>query len=105
VRFAWRQAVVALAVTGVHRRRAETFQEFATRVHRAGVLNNNAETALDRLAVSSNRALFARQGLTDDDSRRAASDAVAVRRSARRSMAWWAKLLLQLDPRDLLAGP
>jgi transglutaminase-like putative cysteine protease len=105
VLFAWRQAVVALAVAGVHRRRAETFQEFATRVRRAGVLNNNAETALDRLAVSSNRALFARQGLTDDDSRRAASDAVAVRRSARRSMAWWAKLLLQLDPRDLLAGP
>jgi hypothetical protein len=104
VLLAWREAVVALAAAGLHRRRAETFQEFAKRVHVTGMLNEDAGTALDRLAQASNRALFARHSLTDDESRRAVSDSVAIRRSARRSMAWWAKLLLQLDPRDLLAG-
>jgi transglutaminase-like putative cysteine protease len=102
---AWREAVVALAAAGLHRRRAETFQEFATRVRVAGVLNQEAESALTRLADTSNRALFARQPLSDDEPRRARSDSVAVRRSAGRSMAWWARLLLQLDPRDLFAGP
>lgn len=105
VLLAWREAVVALAAAGLHRRRAETFQEFATRVRVAGLLNDDAETALARLAETSNRALFGRQRLTDDDSRRAVNDSVAIRRSARHSMAWWAKILLQLDPRDLLASP
>ena len=101
---AWREAVVALAAAGLHRRRAETFQEFATRVRLAGLLNEDAERALSRLADTSNRALFARQPLGHEEPRGALADSVAVRRSARRSMAWWAKILLQMDPRDLLAG-
>jgi len=105
VLLAWREAVVALAAAGLHRRRAETFQEFARRVRVAGLLNSDAETAFDRLAETSNRALFGRRRLTEDDSRRAVRDSVAVRRAARHSMAWWAKILLQLDPRDLLARP
>jgi transglutaminase-like putative cysteine protease len=105
VLLAWRLAVVALAAAGLHRRRAETFQEFATRVRIAGVLDDDAEGALERLADTSNRALFAREVLDDDESRRATADSVAVRRSARHSMAWWAKILLQMDPRDLLADP
>jgi hypothetical protein len=32
----------------------------------------------------------------------AGADSAIVRRSARRSMGLWAKILLQLDPRDLL---
>jgi hypothetical protein len=105
VLLAWREAVLALAAAGLHRRRAETFQEFAARVRVAGMLSDEAEGALLRLAETSNRALFARQALTSDEPRRAFSDSVVVRRSARHSMAWWARILLQLDPRDLFAGP
>jgi hypothetical protein len=105
VLLAWREAVLALAAAGLHRRRAETFQEFAARVRTAGMLSDEAEGALVRLAEASNRALFARQALTGDEPRRAFSDSVVVRRSARHSMAWWARILLQLDPRDLFAGP
>jgi hypothetical protein len=105
VLLAWRAAVMALAAAGVHRRRAETFQEFAHRVRVAGVLTDDADTALRRLAETSNLALFAGRPMTDEEPRRATSDSVAVRRSARRSMAWWTRILLQLDPRDLLAGP
>ncbi len=101
---AWRQAIGVLAATGLHRRRAETFLEFARRVRRAGALTSEADEALTRLADSANRALFARLPPTREESRRAASDLLVVRRAARRSMGWWSKLLLQLDPRDLLTG-
>jgi hypothetical protein len=105
VLLAWREAVTVLAAAGLHRRRAETFQEFARRVRVAGVLTDEADSALRRLAEASNRALFARVPPTVEDSRAAIVDSVAVRRSARRSMSWWAKILLQLDPRDLLVSP
>ena len=104
VLLAWREAVGVLAAAGMHRRRAETFVEFSQRVRRAGALTREADEALTRLADIANRALFARLPPSEDDSRRAVADSVVVRRSARRSMSWWAKLLLQLDPRDLISA-
>jgi hypothetical protein len=104
VLLAWREAVGVLAAAGMHRRRAETFVEFSQRVRRAGALTSEADEALTRLADIANRALFARLPPSEDDSRRAVADSVVVRRSARRSMSWWAKLLLQLDPRDLISA-
>jgi transglutaminase-like putative cysteine protease len=102
VLLAWREAVNVLAAAGLHRRRAETFQEFATRVRVSGVLTMEADAAFDRLAQTANQALFAPMPPTPEQSRAAGADSAAVRRSARRSMGWWAKILLQLDPRDLL---
>lgn len=102
VLLAWREAVNVLAAAGMHRRRAETFQEFATRVRVSGVLTTDADAAFDRLAQTANRALFAPHSPTAEESQAAGADSAIVRRSARRSMAWWAKILLQLDPRDLL---
>jgi hypothetical protein len=61
-----------------------------------------ADAAFDRLAQTANQALFAPMPPTPEQSRAAGADSAAVRRSARRSMGWWAKILLQLDPRDLL---
>jgi hypothetical protein len=104
VLLAWREAVGVLAAVGIHRRRAETFVEFSQRVRRAGALTSEADEALTRLADVANRALFARLPPSADDSRSALADSVVVRRSARRSMSWWAKLLLQLDPRDLISA-
>jgi transglutaminase-like putative cysteine protease len=102
VLLAWREAVNVLAAAGVHRRRAETFQEFAARVRVSGVLTSDADAAFDRLAQTANRALFAPRPPTADESHAAGADSAIVRRSARRSMGLWAKILLQLDPRDLL---
>jgi hypothetical protein len=101
VLLAWREAITVMAAAGFHRRRAETFQEFTRRIRITGALTSEADDALSRLADTTNRALFARQPPTPEETVRAVADSVLVRRSARRSMAWWAKLLLQLDPRDL----
>ncbi|MGD0592901.1 MAG: transglutaminase domain-containing protein [Acidimicrobiales bacterium] len=105
VLLAWREAISVLAAAGFHRRRAETFHEFVRRVRLAGALTSDADDAFARLADTTNRALFARLPPTEEESRLAVTDSVAIRRSARRSMAWWVKLLLQLDPRDLLVSP
>lgn len=100
---AWNAAIGVLAAAGLHRRRAETYLEFARRVRQAGAIAGEAEAALGRLADTANRALFAKVPPTTADSRRAAADSAMVRRSARHSLTWGTRFLLVMDPRDLLA--
>ena len=104
VLLAWQEATTVLAAAGLHRRRAETFQEFALRVRKSGALSDEAAESFDRLAGSANRALFALRPPTEEEAQLARLDSKVARCSGRRAMAWWAQVLIQLDPRDLLAN-
>ncbi len=102
---AWSSAIGVLGAAGLHRRRAETYLEFARRVCTAGAITGDAEAAFGRLAEAANRALFARLPPSAEDSCRAAADSAMVRRSARHSLSWGTRFVLLMDPRDLLATP
>ncbi|MGO9912112.1 MAG: transglutaminase domain-containing protein [Acidimicrobiales bacterium] len=104
---AWRSANWVLAAASAHRRRSETHLEFAARVRNLGLLGQEGDEALERLAHRMDRALYAPD--RGDSARRADasaawSDSALVRRSARRRIPWWQQLSLIVDPRDLL-GP
>ena len=98
----WREVVRALAAAGYHRRRTETYSEFAQRVRLAGVLSSPADDCLRRLTLDLNRACFGRGPLAAADLVRAASYARVVRRAAWRKVSWRQRLLAELDPRDLV---
>jgi hypothetical protein len=67
-------------------------------------LSDEAAESFDRLAGSANRALFALRPPTEEEAQLARLDSKVARCSGRRAMAWWAQVLIQLDPRDLLAN-
>ncbi len=100
----WRGVLRVLAAAGYHRRRTETYSEFAQRVRLSGVLSPSAEDAFRRLVLDVNRASFGRGGLPRVDIDRAVSDARAVRKSAWRRVSWRQRLVAELDPRDLLSA-
>ena len=105
---AWRSATWLLAAAGAHRRRAETHLEFVDRVRRLGVLTRDADDALERLARRMDRALYgppAAGGAAAPDALAAWADSAAIRRSARRRIAWWQQLTLLVDPRALVSSP
>jgi transglutaminase-like putative cysteine protease len=97
----WREVVRVLAAAGYHRRRTETYSEFAQRVRLAGVLSGAGDDALRRLALEVNRAAFGRGPLSRGDISRAAVDARTVSRAAWRRVTWRQRLVAELDPRDL----
>jgi transglutaminase-like putative cysteine protease len=104
---AWRSATWVLAAASAHRRRSETHLEFATRVRNLGLLSEEANGALERLAHRMDRALYApdrAQVSRRSDALAARSESAVIRRSARRRIAWWQQISLIVDPRDLL-GP
>jgi hypothetical protein len=98
---AWQEAVVALAAAGLHRRRAETFGEFALRLRLAGLLSDEAISAFDGLVAAVNGVHFGRRPPNAQQGQEALVLSRVVRKSARHAMSWWVQLLLQLDPRDL----
>ncbi|MGH9169959.1 MAG: transglutaminase domain-containing protein [Acidimicrobiales bacterium] len=98
---AWHDSVVALAAAGFHRRRAETLVEFGDRVGAAGLLTDEANAALDRLVAATNRTHFSPRAPTADTVAAARSDSRLICESARRSVSWWLRILMSLDPRDL----
>ncbi len=104
---AWRSATWVLAAASAHRRRSETHLEFAARVRKLGLLGNEGDEALERLAHRMDRVLYApNMGDPDrnQDATAAWAESATVRRSARRRIAWWQQLSLIVDPRDLI-GP
>jgi transglutaminase-like putative cysteine protease len=101
VLLAWQEAVVALAAAGLHRRRAETFGEFALRLRLAGLLSDEAISAFDGLVAAVNGVHFGRRPPNAQQGQEALVLSRVVRKSARHAMSWWVQLLLQLDPRDL----
>lgn len=105
VLLAWHNALFALAAAGLHRRRAETFDEFARRVRLAGILSTEATVALERLVTTTDRVYFDRSGPSAAEAYAAASDARAVQKSAHKSVSRWLLFILQFDPRDLIGTP
>jgi transglutaminase-like putative cysteine protease len=99
---AWHDVVVALAAAGLHRRRAETLTEFARRVQLAGLLTDDASLALSRVVRATNSTYFSRLRPTTENVEAAREDSRLVCRSARRSISWWLRVLMSLDPRDLI---
>ena len=97
----WGASVRLLAAAGFHRRRAETFDEYARRVRASGVLSTPADDALGRLVQATNRAMFGKTPPTPEDMKGAAGDSTVVRRSARKGLPWWQKIIIGVDPRDL----
>jgi hypothetical protein len=97
----WSASVRLLAAAGFHRRRAETFDEYARRVRISGVLSTSADAALVRLVQATNRAMFGKTPPTPEEMKSVASDSTLVRRSARKRLAWWQKIVMEVDPRDL----
>ncbi len=97
----WGASVRLLAAAGFHRRRAETFDEYARRVRTSGVLSTPADAALGRLVQVTNRAMFGKSPPTPEEMKGAASDSSLVRRAARKRLAWWQKIIMGVDPRDL----
>ena len=95
----WRATQRVLAVAGSHRRRSETYDEFARRVRLAGSLSSDADAALLRLAGLANKAAFSLRPPTLGESASARSDAHAVQRAARRRLPRWQRLAMTLDPR------
>jgi len=98
----WRDVLHVLAAAGYHRRRTETYSEFAQRVRLAGVLPSPADDALRRLAIEVNKACFGRGPLPRADIAQAASDARAIRRAAWKRVSWRQRVVAELDPRDLV---
>ncbi|MGH9299780.1 MAG: DUF4129 domain-containing protein, partial [Acidimicrobiales bacterium] len=96
-------ATWVLAAAGIHRRRSETHREFAHRTRQTGLLNDAAVDSFDRLAGRMDRVLFSRGGADGADRSAADAESAAIKASARRRVAWWQRLLLVLDPRDLLS--
>jgi transglutaminase-like putative cysteine protease len=99
---AWHDVVVALAAAGLHRRRSETLAEFARRVQLAGLLTDEASQALGRVVQATNSTYFSLSRPTPDNVDAARTDARIICRSARRSISWWLRVLMSLDPRDLI---
>ena len=102
---AWASAGWLLAIAGAHRRRAETHLEFADRVRRLGILTPDACDALGRLATRMDRLWYApveAGGASAVEAAAAWADAATIRRAAKRRIAWWQRLALVVDPRDLL---
>jgi hypothetical protein len=96
----WRATQRILAVAGLHRRRAETFPEFAQRVRMAGVLNADADDALRRMARVANHAAFSLRPPTASQAAKVRADAAVVQRIARRRIPRWQRLVLIVDPRQ-----
>lgn len=103
-RGAWDAALVTLAAAGAHRRRSETHREFAQRVRSLGILNEEANGALTRLAEREDRLLYGRGEVDERSALTARAESALVRRAARRRIAWWQQLFMVVDPRDLLGG-
>ena len=102
---AWASAGWMLAAAGAHRRRAETHLEFTDRVRRLGILTPAACDALTRLASRMDRLWYAPPGAgaaSPGEAAAAWAEAATIRRAARRRIAWWQRLALVVDPRDLL---
>ena len=93
----WGASVRLLAAAGFHRRRAETFDEYARRVRVSGLLSAPANAALGRLVQATNRAVFGKTPPSPDDMKVVATDASVVRRSVRKNLRWWQQILIQLD--------
>ncbi len=98
----WGASMRFLGAAGMHRRRAETFDEYARRVRSSGLLSEPADDALRRLVRAANQAVFGGAPPTMEQMKGAASDASVVRRSVRKSLAWWQRILVEVDPRDLV---
>jgi hypothetical protein len=96
---AWSEAARILDLVGISRRRAETRIELATRVSLAGVLSVDAQIALEDLARLATSASYGVQPPGEAGLRQALSDARAVVRSARSSVARWQLITSALDPR------
>jgi transglutaminase-like putative cysteine protease len=98
---AWAEATRVLDLAGISRRRAETCLELATRVSVAGVLSADAQIALDDLARLATSASYGAQPPGEAGLRQALSDARAVVKSARGSIARWQLVVAALDPRTI----
>jgi hypothetical protein len=123
---AWQTALRSLSAAGAHRRLSETRLEFAARVRDTGILSSQGAEALDSLARRADLAIYSpsfsdtattggrgvvfadgaatSRSITapSPDSRAAFSEAAVVRRSAKRRTPRLQRLVMVVDPRDLV---